>query len=132
MQEAQDENKRLQCQVDEHRARAAELQQALDMQQEALKAEVQEGEQVVAQERTRMGHLEKSLVDANHSQGCTNLKVWPCCCAFDVPTSCGDGPADVTTSSEHVACLQDVLRCSVACIGSHLKHHLALQLCHVS
>ena len=116
--------------MDEHRARAAELQQALDMQ--ALKAEVQEGEQVVAQERTRVGQLEKSLVDANHSHGSTNMKVCPCCCASDVPTCRGDGPADVTTSSKHVACLQDVLRCSLACIGSHLKQHLALQLCHVS
>jgi len=123
---------RLQCEVEEQRARAAELQEALDMQQEALKAAVQEGEQVVAQERTRVGQLEKSLVDANHSHGSINLKVCPCCCASDVPTCRCDGPADVTTSSKHVACLQDVLRCSLACIGSHLKHHLALQLCHVS
>ena len=99
MQEAQDENKRLQCEVNEHRARAAELQQALLMQQKALKAEVRDGEQLVDQERTRVGHLEKSLVDADHSHGSTNLKVCPCCCASDVPTCCGDGPADGTTSS---------------------------------
>ncbi|KAL0042394.1 hypothetical protein WJX77_011151 [Trebouxia sp. C0004] len=73
-QEAQDEHKRLQCEVAEQRGRTAELQQALDMQQEALKAQVQEGEQLLAQERTRVAHLEKSLVDANHSHGSTHLQ----------------------------------------------------------
>jgi len=105
--------------VDEQRARAAELQQALDMQQKALKAEVQKGEQVVAQERTRVGHLQKSLVDANPSHGSTNLKVCPCCCASDVPTCHGDGPANVTTSSKHVCkmCSAVVLHA----LAPHLK-----------
>jgi len=63
--------------VAEQKAKAAELQQ------EALKAEVQEGEQVVAQERTKAGQLEKSLVDADTSCGSTNLKACSCCCASD-------------------------------------------------
>ncbi len=104
--------------MDEQRGKAAELQQALDMKQKALKAELQEAQLLLAQERTRVGHLEKSLVDANHSHGSTNLKVCPCCCASDVPTCRGDGPANVTTSSKHVSCLQDVLRMCLACIGS--------------
>ena len=70
----------------EQKDKVVELQQGLDMKQKALTAELQEAEQLLAQERTRAGQLEKCLVDANTSCGSTNLKAHPCCLASHIST----------------------------------------------